>query len=89
MSKELELNIGTRYVRTLQDTSLAETHADKPQSVIVLSFFAPYIAAEVPCAYFVRKAGLRWSLPGITLAWGFVMLVSLFVTVHTSIISDC
>ncbi|KAK6383562.1 hypothetical protein LTS17_002854 [Exophiala oligosperma] len=43
-------------------------------SIIVLSFFAPYIVAEIPCAYLVRKAGLRWSLPTITLAWGVVML---------------
>ncbi|RDL36244.1 Uncharacterized protein BP5553_06856 [Venustampulla echinocandica] len=43
-------------------------------SLIVLIFFAPYIAAILPCTVLVRKLGPRWTLPALTAAWGLVSL---------------
>ncbi|KIW72718.1 hypothetical protein PV04_00894 [Phialophora macrospora] len=43
-------------------------------SLIVLIFFAPYIAFQVPGAVVVKKLGPRWTLPAMTMAWGFLVI---------------
>ncbi|KIV88299.1 hypothetical protein PV10_07993 [Exophiala mesophila] len=43
-------------------------------SIIVLIFFGPYIAFQIPGAVIVKKLGPRWTLPGMTMLWGFLVI---------------
>lgn len=51
---------------------------DFGQSIVVLIFFAPYIAFQVPGAIIVKKLGPRWTLPAMTMSWGFLVIVRSF-----------
>ncbi|KLJ11597.1 hypothetical protein EMPG_13220 [Blastomyces silverae] len=55
-------------------------------SLIVLIFFAPYVIAEIPGVVVVRRFGPRWTLPGVTLAWGVLIVGFGFVTHWTHLV---
>lgn len=76
MNRDLELTIGTRYVRSsAASTVLNGLLTIPPQSLMVLIFFAPYIAFQLPGAIIVKKLGPRWTLPTMTMAWGVLVIV--------------
>lgn len=45
-------------------------------SIVLLTFFAPYVAFQFPAAVLVRKVGPRLFLSSIVLCWGATMIVS-------------
>ena len=78
MGRDLELTVGTRYVLKSQFkgfSPLCVKLTVQKQSIIVLIFFGPYIAFQIPGAVIVKKLGPRWTLPGMTMLWGFLVVV--------------
>ncbi|CAK7211627.1 hypothetical protein SCUCBS95973_001179 [Sporothrix curviconia] len=55
-------------------------------SIILLVFFAPYVAFQFPASVLVRKVGPRMFLSSIVLCWGVVMLGFGFVKNWQSLI---
>ena len=45
------------------------------KSIILLTFFAPFVAFQFPASILVRKIGPRYFLASIVFAWGIVVLV--------------
>lgn len=80
MTKELQLGVSNRYVRTALLSMWYFTTAADPitQSITLIVFFAPYVIAQYPASILVRKIGPRIFLSSITLTWGIVMMVSRF-----------
>lgn len=74
----MELSVGNRYVRApaiLAKINLHLTNLSQRQSIILLVFFAPYVALQFPASILVRKLGPRLFLSTIVLIWGIVMMV--------------
>ncbi|CAK7226478.1 hypothetical protein SEUCBS140593_006253 [Sporothrix eucalyptigena] len=55
-------------------------------SIILLVFFAPYVAFQFPASVLVRKVGPRMFLSSIVLCWGIVMIGFGFVKNWKSLI---
>ncbi|KAH8894801.1 MFS general substrate transporter [Thozetella sp. PMI_491] len=55
-------------------------------SIILLVFFAPFVAFQFPASILVRKIGPRLFLSGIVLSWGIVMIGFGFIHHWTSLI---
>ncbi|KAJ3544452.1 hypothetical protein NM208_g3042 [Fusarium decemcellulare] len=43
-------------------------------SIVLLVFFAPYVALQLPASILIRKVGPRLFLSGIVFSWGIVMM---------------
>ncbi|VUC22931.1 unnamed protein product [Clonostachys rosea] len=73
MSADLRLDIGYRYVCI---PSLLENLqcAYKGKSLIALVFFISYTLFQSPATILCRKLGPRYFLPGISLAWGGLLI---------------
>ncbi|CAK7213006.1 hypothetical protein SBRCBS47491_001656 [Sporothrix bragantina] len=55
-------------------------------SIVLLTFFAPYVAFQFPASVLVRKVGPRMFLSSIVLCWGAVMIGFGFVKNWQSLI---
>lgn len=49
------------------------------QSISVLIFFVPYVIFQPPMTVLVRKLGPTYLLGSIIVAWGAIMVVSVFI----------
>jgi sugar phosphate permease len=85
VDRRLVLTIGFMYCVSLMDrnnlgiASIAGMGSDlalvgSRYSIVVLVFFITYVILQPPATVILRKVGPRVFLPGITLAWGIVMI---------------
>lgn len=72
MNKELQLNVGFRYVGLDFDPRVSMLIT--LQSTIALVFFITYVIFQPPATVLCRKIGPRIFLSFITTAWGVVMV---------------
>lgn len=77
MTADLKLGVSNRYVCILFLSCIILVASPLTvQSIILLTFFAPYVAFQFPAAVLVRKVGPRLFLSSIVLCWGATMIVS-------------
>lgn len=72
MKKELDLNVGYRYVCA---TLLEAMSTNKEKSLVVLIFFVPYVIFQPPMTVLTRKLGPTLFLGSIIVCWGGIMVV--------------